>query len=75
MISHFFDSVRMDGLFGEGQSAPDNPETDRAISRRWTRGPPPSATLDFSGLTLGEVREVAVIEGLPERFIQGLSIR
>jgi polygalacturonase len=75
MISHFFDSVRMDGLFGEGQSAPDNPETDRTITLPVGEGTPSFQNLDFSGLNLNEVREVAVIEGLPERFITGVQLR
>jgi hypothetical protein len=74
MISHFFDSVRMDGLFGEGPSPDGNPETDR------TMRPPPDLTtpifrdFEFQGLSVGVARDLAVIEGLPERFIQRVAI-
>jgi polygalacturonase len=75
MISHFFDSVRMDGLFGEGQSAPGNPETDRSMTPPVGETTPSFRDFDFCGLTMGDVREVAAIEGLPERFITGVQLR
>jgi hypothetical protein len=75
MISHFFDSIRMDGLWGEGESNPGNPETDRTMVRAVGEDTPSFQDLDFCGLTMGEVNEVAVIEGLPERFITGVQIR
>jgi polygalacturonase len=75
MISHFFDSVRMDGLFGEGQSAPGNPETDRNVAPPVGEGTPRFRDFDFTGLTMNDVGDVAVIEGLPERFIAGVKLR
>jgi hypothetical protein len=75
MVTHFFDSVRMDGLFGEGTSPSGNPETDRTL-----RPPPGIETptfrdLEFRGLTVGAARDLALIEGLPERFISRVSFR
>ena len=74
MISHFYDSVRMDSLFGDATST-GNPETDRAMKAPIGEGTPSFRDLDFSGLSLGAVPTVAVVEGLPERHIQGLVIR
>jgi polygalacturonase len=74
MITHFYDSVRMDSLFGDPTTT-GNPETDRAMTVAPNEGTPTFRSLDFSGLTLGAVPTVAVIEGLPERPISGLGIR
>ena len=74
MISHFYDSVRMDSLFGDA-TATGNPETDRTMKVPIGEGTPSFRDLDFSGLSLGAVPTVAVVEGLPERHIQGLVIR
>jgi polygalacturonase len=75
MVSHFFDSVRMDGLFGEGPSPDGNPETDRSLRPRPDHTTPSFRDLEFSGLTVGEARDLAVIEGLPERFISRVKIQ
>lgn len=75
MISHFFDSVFMDSLFGEGPSPRGNPETDRTISPAPDVGTPTFRDFDLSGLTIGAARDLAVIEGLPERFVRGMRIR
>jgi hypothetical protein len=75
MVSHFFDSIRMDGLWGEGESTPGNPETDRTLLRPVGEDTPSFQNFDFCGLTMGDVRDVAIIEGLPERFITGVKIK
>jgi polygalacturonase len=74
MISHFFDSVFMDSLFGEGPSPRGNPETDRTINPAPDVGTPTFRDFDISGLVIGSAPDVAVIEGLPERFVRGLRI-
>jgi hypothetical protein len=73
-MTHFFDSVRMDNLFGEGPSPKGNPELDRSIKPRPDEGTPTFQNISLSGLTLGDVPRIATIEGLPERFITGVTI-
>ena len=76
MVSHFYDSVRMDALFGD-RAGSDNPETDRTRKLPLGEGTPSFQDIDFSELTVGGSPKLAlaVIEGLPERYIRGLSIR
>jgi polygalacturonase len=76
MVSHFYDSVRMDALFGD-RAGSDNPETDRTHKLPVGEGTPSFQDIDFSELTVGGSPKLAlaVIEGLPERYIRGLSIR
>jgi polygalacturonase len=76
VVSHFYDSVRMDALFGD-RAASDNPETDRTRKLPLGEGTPTLQDIDFSDLTVGGSPRLAlaVIEGLPERYIRGLSIR
>jgi hypothetical protein len=73
-MTHFFDSVRMDNLFGESPSPANNPELDRSIKPRPDEGTPTFRDVALGGLTLGDVPRIATIEGLPERFIHGVSI-
>jgi polygalacturonase len=76
LVTNFFDSVRLDFGYYRGKVPPKvTHETDRASKPPVTEGTPTIRELEFTGLTLGEVAELAVIEGLPERYIQGLSIR
>jgi polygalacturonase len=74
LISHFYDSVQMDSLLGDPKST-GNPETDRVMRVAANDGTPTFRELEFDGLDLAAVPTVAVIEGLPERFIRGLTIR
>jgi polygalacturonase len=74
LITHFYDSVRMDSLFGE-RSKTGNPETDRTLVRPVDEGTPTFRDIEFSSLTVGAAPVLAVVEGLPERFIRGLVIR
>jgi hypothetical protein len=73
-MTHFFDSVRMDSLFGEGPSPKGNPEMDRTIRPPPGVGTPTFRDVQLSGLTVGAAPRVATIEGLPERFISGITI-
>ena len=70
MISHFFDSVRMDGLFGEGQSAPDNPETDRTMTLPVGEGTPSFQTR-FHRLDLNECARWRSSRGCPSATSRG----
>jgi polygalacturonase len=74
VLTHYFDSVRMDNLFGEPVASGGNPETDRSLKVAAGDGTPTFRDIQFRRLTFGAVREVAVIEGLPERFIEGLVL-
>jgi hypothetical protein len=76
-LSHFFDSVRMEGKYGlyptVGRRT--NPETARSKRAPVDEGTPCFRDFEFSGLTLGRMRDVALLEGLPERFIRGISFQ
>jgi len=76
-MSHFFDSVRMEGKYGLYPSAGrrTNPETARSRRAPVDEGTPCFRDFEFSGLLLGRMREVALLEGLPERFIRGISFQ
>jgi polygalacturonase len=73
-MTHFFDSLRMDSLFGEGPSPKNNPELDRTIRPPAGVGTPTFRDIQLSGLTVGAAPRIATIEGLPERFISGITI-
>jgi polygalacturonase len=75
MITHFYDSVQQDSMFGAGPRATGNPETDRTISLPVGEGTPSFRDLDFTGLSVGTAGLLAVIEGLPEQPIRGVAIR
>jgi polygalacturonase len=75
VVSTFFDSIRLMGLFGEGPSPKGNPETDRTITLPVNEGTPTLRDLSFAGLQIGAAAGVAVVEGLPERHVQGVSFR
>jgi hypothetical protein len=57
-----------------GPKQRNNPETNRALKPPVGEGTPTFRDLAFSGLTVGTAPDLASIEGLPERFIQDLSI-
>jgi polygalacturonase len=69
-ISHFFDSVRMDAINAE--AARRNLEVSRSRKAPVDEGTPTFRHMAFSGLTIGRVQELVLVEGLPERFIRGL---
>jgi hypothetical protein len=74
VLTHYFDSVRMDSLFGEAPSADGNPETDRTLEVQAGEGTPTFRDITFRGLMVGPVRDLAVIEGLAERFIERVTL-
>jgi polygalacturonase len=74
-ISHFFDSIRMEGRFGfKPTFARSNVETVRGKRAPVDAGTPTFRDFDFSGIRISRARDVAVIEGLPERFIHGVTL-
>jgi polygalacturonase len=74
LVTNFYDSVQMDSLFGQRASS-GNPETDRTLVRPVDEGTPTLRDLEFSSLTVGAAPVLAAVEGLPERFIRGLTMR
>jgi polygalacturonase len=70
-ISNYFDSVRGDGA----KPTAGNPETDRSMVRPIVEGTPTFRDFELTGLTIGAAPEVASIEGLPERMIQGVRLQ
>jgi hypothetical protein len=75
-LSNFWDSVRMDGPFGLGaREGRKNPETARSRALPVGEGTPTFREFVFSGLTLGKMEGVAMVEGLPERFITGVRFQ
>jgi hypothetical protein len=76
-LSHFFDSVRMEGKYGlySHQGRRTNPETARSRRVPVDEGTPCFRDFEFVGLTLGRMRDVALLEGLPERFIRGITFQ
>jgi polygalacturonase len=72
-VSHFFDSVRQEGRYGyKDHPGRSNVEVARARKAPVDAGTPTFRDLTFSGISVGKAREVAVIEGLPERYVRGL---
>jgi hypothetical protein len=72
-LSHFFDSVKLEGRYGyKNGPGRSNLETARSRKAPVDIGTPTFRDFAFSGLTLGKVREMALVEGLPERFIRGI---
>jgi hypothetical protein len=74
-LSHFFDSLRMEARFGEGPSEAGNVEVDRSIKPAPDVGTPEFRDIEFSGISIGETADVAIVEGLPERFIHHVAFR
>jgi hypothetical protein len=75
-LTHFFDSVRMDGRYGLNPSiGRRNPETMRSRAVPVDPTTPTFRDFEISGLTLGRINEVAVVEGLPERYISGVTLQ
>jgi hypothetical protein len=72
-VSHFFDSVRMEGRYGyKNHPGRSNIEMNRSRKAPIDEGTPTFREFTFSGLIVRKVREVAVVEGLPERYIRGV---
>ena len=73
-LRQFFDSV-FQNIANLGEPAPRHTvETDRSVRAPVGPGTPTFRDIDFSGLTLGQVKDVGRIEGLPERFISGVTV-
>jgi polygalacturonase len=72
-VSHFFDSVRMNQF--KGGSARRDLEISRSRKAPVDEGTPTFRNFAFDGITMGRVREAVLVEGLPERYVRGLSFR
>jgi hypothetical protein len=74
-LTTYFDSVRQ-GVQNPGEPPPaPNPETDRTLTMPVGLGTPTLRDIEISNLTMGDVPNVAIIEGLPERYIEGVRIQ
>jgi hypothetical protein len=74
-VSNYYDSVRMEGRLGwRIQLGRRNLEIARSRTAAVDATTPLFRDFSFSGLSLGQVPAVALIEGLPERFIRGVRI-
>jgi hypothetical protein len=71
-VTQFFDSVRM-GLI-KGGSARNDLEIARSRKAPVDAGTPTLRNFVFSGLTMGKVAQVALFEGLPERYARRLLL-
>jgi polygalacturonase len=71
-ITHFYDSVGME-VFKSG-SVRRNLELARSRRAPVDEGTPSFRQLVFSGLTIGQAGELALIEGLPERYIRAVIL-
>jgi polygalacturonase len=72
-ISNFFDSIRGEGRGSRFTLSRNNVELARSRKEPIDEGTPTFRDFSFSRLTVGKARGLALVEGLPERFIQGLS--
>jgi polygalacturonase len=73
IVRPFWDSVRTNGYL----TAPgprNRMETDREARVAVDEGTPTFRDLDFSDISVGTTNALATIEGLPERFVQNVSI-
>jgi polygalacturonase len=68
-LSNFFDAVRKEWFKG---SARRDLQISRSRPAPIDAGTPTFRDFSFSGLTMGKVRDVAVVEGLPERYVTGV---
>jgi polygalacturonase len=75
MVTHFYDSVQQDSMFGQGPHPTGNPETDRTMHLPVGEGTPVFRNLEFANLSVGSAATLAVIEGLPEQPIRGVAVR
>jgi hypothetical protein len=74
MISNYWNSFSWQVMF-EDNAPTGDPETDRTLVVPAGEGTPTFRNINISGVTMGAVSRIAVIEGLPERPIEGLQLR
>jgi polygalacturonase len=74
MVSHFWNSVSYQVL-DEQRKPSGDPETDRTMVVPVGEGTPTFRNISISGVTMGAVARVALLEGLPERPIDGIQLR
>jgi hypothetical protein len=74
-ISNFFDSIRGEGRGGRIALSRSNVELARSRKEPVDEGTPTFRGFTFSRLTVGRAKGLALVEGLPERFIHGLTFQ
>jgi polygalacturonase len=72
IVGAYFHSVTNDDV---GTGTAGDPETDRAARRAVNEGTPTIRDIDIDGVTAMDVNDVVVVEGLPERFVQGVRFQ
>jgi polygalacturonase len=74
-ISNFFDSIRGEGRGGRLNLSRSNVELARSRKEPIDEGTPTFRNFTFNRLTVGKAKGLALVEGLPERFIQGVTFQ
>jgi polygalacturonase len=72
--SHFYDSVRGDGAYVKLADPRGNREMDRSMRQPVDEGTPTFRDLEFTRLSLGAMKGVAIFDGLPERYISNVRL-
>jgi polygalacturonase len=72
VVTNFFDSVTYDRY---AQTAKATPETDRVTKMAVNEGTPTLRHVELTGISMGAVGQVAIVEGLPERFVENVALR
>jgi polygalacturonase len=72
--SHFYDSLRGDGAYVKLSDPRGNREIDRSMRQPVDEGTPTFRDLEFTRLSLGAMKGVAIFDGLPERYIANVRL-
>jgi polygalacturonase len=72
--SHFYDSLRGDGAYVKLSDPRGNREIDRSMRQPVDEGTPTFRDLEFTRLSLGAMKGVAIFDGLPERYITNVRL-
>jgi polygalacturonase len=72
-VSHYFDSVRLDVM--RGGSARRDLEISRSRKAPVDDGTPTFRDFVFSGVSVGRVGQVGLVEGLPERYVRRITFQ
>jgi polygalacturonase len=74
-VSNFFDSQRSEGRSIQNRLGRGNIEVARSVKAPVDIGTPTFRDFSFSGITVGRAREIALLEGLPERFVHEVAFQ
>jgi len=72
VLTHYFDSLAYTRF---SHLAKPSSETDRQTKMPVDESTPCFRQVDIAGVSMGSVAQVAVVEGLPERYIEGVTLR